>query len=538
VTKQKTIATIDIGSNSIKLLVARLDPHDPAHYEEVLREKDMVRLGQETLETGVLSEEAIAAGVDCLVRYTDLARAAGAQTITAVATCAVREAENADVFVEEVRRATGVTVAVISGEEEARLITRAVRGDLPPTADPFLVIDIGGGSTEVVVAKEDRILLEDSLDLGAVRLTDRYVKSDPLAPGDFRRLVKVIRGRVERLGRQVRKSKFKTAVGTSGTILALADLAAARAGAPLTGSGHRPVSLKEVKRITRLLRSTSAKERERIPALDPDRADIITAGAVLLAELMEAFGVETLVPSDRSLREGLVLDPVSPGGSAPRDIRRASVLRLEKKHGTGDHAHVVRDLALSLFDQTNSLHQLGPKEREWLEYAATLHDLGLSIAYSRHHHHSYYLILHGAMKGFTRDEVELIALVARYHRKSGPKASHEEFRRLDPWKKPVVEKLAALLRVADGLDRTHRNLVTNVRVSSRGKRIQLVVSASGACDLELWAARKKAGVFERVFCKKLVLRFVAAGAKRSPAAAPRRRRRAPFVLLRGGASGA
>src|SRR5664280_2342492 len=222
----KNIAAIDVGSNSIKLLVARRDPSDGGHWSEILREKEMVRLGQETLASGSLSEEAMADGIDCLVRYAALARAAGAGAITAVATCAVREAANGDEFVRRVRKETGLRLAVISGEEEARLITRAVRSELPPSCDPLLVLDIGGGSTEVVVAKGDRILLAESLDLGAVRLTDLFVSSAPLSAKDERRLRRAVRSRLERLRKPVRRAKVKTAVGTSGTILAVAAIAA------------------------------------------------------------------------------------------------------------------------------------------------------------------------------------------------------------------------------------------------------------------------------------------------------------------------
>ena len=172
------------------------------------------------------------------------------------------------------------------------------------------------------------------------------------------------------------------------------------------------------------------------------------------------------------------------------------------------HAERVRDLALSLFDQTHALHQLTALEREWLEHAALLHDLGLSVAYARHHHHSHYLIRHGDLKGFTQDEVEVIALVARYHRKAPPDSSHEAFRNLDPWKKPVVEKLSAVLRVADALDRTHRALVTRVRVTLRGKKAHLTLGTRSACDLELWSLKKKGRLFEKVFGTKLAARVV------------------------------
>ncbi len=508
----KTLAAIDVGSNSIKLLVARRDPSDGGHWSEILREKEMVRLGQETLASGSLSEEAMADGIDCLVRYAALARAAGAGAITAVATCAVREAANGDEFVKRVRKETGLRLAVISGEEEARLITRAVRSELPPSCDPLLVLDIGGGSTEVVVAKGDRILLAESLDLGAVRLTDLFVSSDPLSAKDERRLRRAVRSRLERLRKPVRRAKVKTAVGASGTILAVAAIAAGLRGRSPVGAGHRALDRKDVTRIASLLGKSTARQKLRIPGLEADRRDIVTAGAILLEELLRAFDVEALLVSDRSLRDALVLEAPAAAGrgrNAERNIRRESVSRLGKRSGLSRvHAGRVRDLALALFDQTHSLHQLTALERGWLEHAAVLHDIGLSVAYARHHHHSYYLILHGDLKGFTQAEVELIALVARYHRKAPPLDAHEPFRALDPWKKPVVEKLAALLRVADALDRTHRGLVKRIRVTFRGKRAHMALSARQPLDLELWALRKKGRLFEKTFGVDLVARAV------------------------------
>ena len=508
----KNIAAIDVGSNSIKLLVARRDAADPGHWAEILREKEMVRLGQETLVSGSLSEEAMADGIDCLVRYAALARAAGATAITAVATCAVREATNGDEFVKRVRREAGLRLNVISGEEEARLITRAVRSELPPSCDPLLVLDIGGGSTEVVVAKGDRILLAESLDLGAVRLTDLFVSSEPLAAKSERRLRRAIRSRLARLRKPVRKAKVRTAAGTSGTILAVAAIAGELSGRSPVGAGHRPLDRRDVTRIAGLLVKSTARQKLRIPGLEADRRDIAVAGAILLEELLRAFEIETLLVSERSLRDALVLEAPAPGVRGrplENNIRRDSVARLARRSGLpGVHASRVKDLALSVFDQTHSLHQLTAREREWLEHAAVLHDIGLSVAYARHHHHSHYLILHGDLKGFTQDEVELMALVARYHRKAAPGDPHEPFRKLDPWKKPVVEKLAAILRVADALDRTHRGLVKRVRVTLRGKKLHVALGARAPLDLELWALKKKARLFETTFGVKLVARAV------------------------------
>ena len=538
--RPRTVAAIDIGTNSIKLLVARVDPRDPEHYEEILREKEMVRLGQETLASGRLSDEAIADGVDCLIRYAALARAAGAKEITAVATCAVREAENGAELVEQARKTAGLSIAVISGEEEARLVTRAVRRDLPLAADPLLVIDVGGGSTEIVVAKGKRILLERSLELGSVRLTDLFVKHDRLEAKARRKLVKEIRARLSGISRAVRRSRFRTAVGTSGTIMSLAEIVDAAKGRGPAGTGHREVTRAEIRAAARLMVETTLKQKLRIPGLDPERRDIITAGAILLDEAMEAFGIETLLVSDRSLRDGLLLEAARGPRSLPgpeagkRSVRHQSVERLARRGFLKpDHAERTRQLALSLFDQTHVLHQLADREREWLEHAATLHDLGLAISYSRHHHHSHYLIVHGGLAGFTTDEVELIGLVARYHRKAPPKASHQDFRRLDPWKKPVVMKLAALLRIADGLDRTHRGVVTGVKVEIRRRKVLLTVQARGPCELEVWAARRKGTLFERVFGRKLALKALrSARPARGPRTArPRLTRGGGFLAL-------
>ncbi len=518
----RVVATIDIGSNSIKLLVARLDPEDPDHYDEVLREKEMVRLAQETLTTGVLSEEAMADGVDCVKRYAALARAAGASRITAVATCAVREAENGADLIRRVRRETGVRPAVISGEEEARLTMRAVRLDLPASCDPLLVVDIGGGSTEIAVASGEQIRLSESLDLGAVRLTERFVKSDPLSARDTERLRRAIRGRLKKLRKPVRRTRFRTAVGTSGTVLALAQIARALRGRTPPGAGHLSVGRRDLERAVKILLKTTVKEKARLHGLEPERRDIITAGGVLLLEVMEALGIETLLVSERSLRDSLVLEtPAGPRGGEERDARRASVERLARRSGATDgHAARVRDLAVRLFDSTHSLHQLTPLEREWLEHAAILHDVGLSISYQRHHHHSYYLIVHGGMKGFSRDEVEVIAQVARYHRKAPPSERHQPFRRLDPWKKPVVEKLAAILRLADGLDRTHRGHVSGIRLEVRRRKVVVTAEARRPADLEAWAAREKSDLFEKVFGRRIVVRLRRPVRRAAPPARP------------------
>ncbi len=507
----QTLAAIDVGSNSIKLLVARVERDGALNV--FVREKAMVRLGHETLRTGRLPEAAIAAGAECIARFAGLARAAEAARILCVATCAVREASNAAELARRVKELADLDMEVISGEEEARLITRAVRSDFPGSADPLLVIDIGGGSTEVILSSGRKIPLAESLALGAVRLTERFVATDPLDEKSLDALKSEIDWRIGRLAREVRDVGFQTAVGTSGTIAALAAMAAAADGRPPVPGRHRTLTRKALKDVVKTLLATTAREKLKIPGLEAKRADIATAGGVLLERLMKRLGVEELVVSDLSLRDGLILDEVERSGgashAAPRtetehDVRQGSVLRLARRSLVdAGHSEAVRDLALRLFDETHALHQLASREREWLEHAALLHDAGLSIGYRGHHRHTAYLITHGDLKGFSGEEIEVIAQVARYHRKGRPKASHEAFGRLDPWLRPIVEKLTALLRVADGLDATHRQVVTDVRASVRRKSVVLTVHASASPELEIWSAKKKSALFSRVFDRRL-----------------------------------
>jgi exopolyphosphatase/guanosine-5'-triphosphate,3'-diphosphate pyrophosphatase len=507
----KTLAAIDVGSNSIKLLVARAEAD--GRMRVLAREKAMVRLGHETLRTGRLSEEAIAAGVAAIARYAGLARAAEAERVLCVATCAVREAANAGELARRVKQACDLDLEVISGEEEARLVTLAVRSEFPASADPLLVVDIGGGSTEVIVSSGRKTPLAESLALGAVRLTERWVTTDPISKEERKALEAEIDWQLKRVVESVQERGFRTAIGTSGTIAALASMGAALEGRAEAPTGRRMLSARTLKRVVAALTTTSARERAKMPGLESSRADIITAGGILLLRILKRLGVDELVVSDLSLREGLLLDALERAGHPESflarpgtldELRAESVRRLAERSALErPHAEATRDLALALFDATHALHQLASREREWLEHAALLHDVGIAVGYRRHHRHTAYLIAHGEMKGFGAQEIEVIAQVARYHRKARPKESHEPFQRLDPWLKPIVEKLSALLRVADGLDGTHRQVVTGIAASVRRRNVVLTVSASANPELEIWTAKKKSALFERVFGRKL-----------------------------------
>jgi len=507
------LAAIDIGTNSIKLLIAA--PDEDGSLQILSREKSPVRLGSETLATGMLSDEAIEAGVEAVEQFLRSIRSAGADLIRAVATCAVREAGNSAAFIEAVRRRTGITVDVVSGEEEARLINLGVRSEFPARFDPLLLIDIGGGSTEIVVSEGSRVLLTESLPLGVVRLADQHARSDPPSERDRKAIKKAIRTAAKKAADAVRKTGFKTCVGSSGTIQSLSLVyEAAILGREATPTGHRTLTRQGLKKVNRLLARTTAREKLRIPGLDPRRRDIAVPGGMLLAWLLKRTGAKAVIVGERGLREGILLDHVARHGQKrvlDRDVRARSIDRLLRR-GNAEvlHAAHVARLSLEIFDHTHALHQLSSTEREWLQYGALLHDIGCHIGYAKHQRHSYYLITHGDLTGFSTEEVEVLASIARYHKGGGPKPRHENWRRLDPYLRSVVEKLAAIVRVADGLDRSHRQLVTAVECKVRSRRADLTVAARGDCEPELSAARDKADLFERVFDRRVSFRAVPA----------------------------
>lgn len=509
----KQLAAIDIGTNSIKLLIASVE--EDGSLEALSREKSLVRLGSETLATGRLSEEAIDAGVAAVEQFLQSIRSAGAELARAVATCAVREAANSAEFIEAVRRRTGVTVDVVSGEEEARLINLGVRSEFPARFDPLFLIDIGGGSTEFVISEGSRVRLTESLALGVVRLADRYSRSDPPSDRDRKAMKKAIRAAAKRAVEAVRKTGFKTCVGSSGTIQSLSLVhEAAILGREAMPTGHRTLTREGLKKVNRLLRRTTAREKLRIPGLDPRRRDIAVPGGMLLAWVLKRTGARAVVVGERGLREGILLDHVARDGRKQvldRDVRARSIDRLLRRANAEvlHAAHVAR-LALQIFDRTHPVHQLSATEREWLQYGALLHDIGCHIGYAKHQRHSYYLITHGDLTGFSSDEVEVLASIARYHKGGGPKERHENWRRLDAYLRPVVEKLAAIVRIADGLDRSHRQLVTGVECRIRSRRVELTVGARGDCEPELTEAMRKANLFERVFDRKVSFRAVPA----------------------------
>jgi len=483
-------AAIDVGTNSVHLLVAKVGA--AGGFEVITREKASVRLGAGMGDLRQLSVEAMDRGVEALDRFRQVAEAHGAP-ITAVATSAVREAENGDDFVRRARIEAGVDVGVISGIEEARLIHLGVVQAIPAFDRQLLVVDIGGGSTELLVGRAGRMLDARSTKLGAIRLTDRFFPDGTIAKGAVKECRRYVMSFLEPVAQTIRALGFQLAVGSSGTISTLAALARRDdLGIETRSFNNETFTRAQLDTVVaELTAARTAKERRRIAGVDERRADIIVGGAILLESVFELLGIDEMVVSDYALREGVLLDAMQQRHGADlhhlADIRRESVLRVaESFREDVVHAQRATDLALVLFDELVSLHGLGLDDRDLLEAAGLLHNVGLFISHAAHHKHSEYVIRSSdRLVGFTQREIEIVAQVARYHRKSAPKPSHLAFAALSPDAQRRVRILSGILRVAIALDRTRQGAVDHVRATVTDGRVLIEVSPGPGADLEL-----------------------------------------------------
>jgi len=505
------IAAIDIGTNSIHMIVVQVRPD--RSFEVIDREKEMVRLGSGGLGGRALTESSMMTALQVLSKFRRLAESHEVDEIIGAATSAVREADNGREFLTAVRQRTSIRVRVISGTEEARLIHRAAVYGVDVAGGTAVVIDIGGGSVELTRGTAKQVQVARSAKIGVIRLTEQFVRTDPLTARDERRLTKFIENEIRETVEEIVGLGFDRVIGTSGTILSLGQLVASEEGAVAADDlRSRRIGAKQIRKLRRDLVGMTLADRLRLPGLDPRRADLAVAGSVLLDTILKKLHAKELTLCDLALREGLALDYIRKNQARIAkvekypDVRRRSVIELaERSNYFAQHADQVGRMALALFDQTTTLHSLGAREREWLEYASLLHDIGVHISYGRHHKHSYYLVKNGDLRGFEPEEVEVIALVTRYHRRGLPKRSHDGFCDLSSELRRTVRTLSAILRVAEGLDRSHQQSVAALEIVPGGQDLLLRITPAGDTELELWAAQRSVAPLERVL--RRIIRF-------------------------------
>jgi exopolyphosphatase/guanosine-5'-triphosphate,3'-diphosphate pyrophosphatase len=499
--KTQTIAAIDIGSNSLKLAIVQAAASDS--FTIVVQERERVRLGHETLRSHRLSNEAIDLSTAAILKFKLISEGRGVDSIIAVATASVREAQNAAEFVREIESRTGITVEVLSSLEEARLIGIAAAQNMRLDDGRLMNIDIGGGSTELSLMKNGEPYKLFSMKLGAVGLTERFLFSDPPKKNELVNLRTEIKLALERPVRKIKGQTWRISTGTSGTILNLLKLVNY-----FDASASETISLKKLSSINESLLKMKLEDRARIPVISPQRAEVIVAGGQILENVMRALGIESLQPCTFALREGVIIDYLReieaeslPPVPDVEDSRLRGVFAVGRRFGYEEkHALQTAFLAEQIFDQIAPAYALERHGRTLLSAAAILHDIGYHISHEEHHKHSLYLIRHSEMTGFSEAERAIIANVARYHRGSAPRDKHPDFMVLSETDRRTVMRLGSILRIADAFDLGYERRVSEILVKKRGKdRIQMEIVGDSDFEAELAAIEFRKDMFESAY---------------------------------------
>jgi exopolyphosphatase / guanosine-5'-triphosphate,3'-diphosphate pyrophosphatase len=502
-----TFAAVDIGSNSVRLKIARLQA---GRLRSLHEDREVTRLGEGVFRSGFLTPESMAETVKVLRRFHRSTQQIVTDTVRVVATSALRDARNSQAFLEWVRSATGWRVEIISGVEEARLIHLGLVSSPRIDKSPTLMIDLGGGSCELTVSQGGHIRDAVSLPLGAVRLTDEFLRHDPTRKGELKRLRGFVTREVNRIAHRIAAARIKNVIATSGTAAALA---AAAVHLRRAGNGRRPVvSRAEMNRIAKRLARLPVAERRKIEGIGPRRAEIIVAGAMVYHELLDRLHLKSFRYSPLGLRDGILAQMAADYDRSTRSGRQIESERWESIMKAVDHYHVerrhaldVRDSAMLLFSALRPVHRLPPEYREWLSAAAMLYEVGDYVNRNGHHRHTHYIISNTEILGYTPQQRRLIAAITRYLGKSRPTVEDGPMKVLDPAERPDVQKAILLLRLARALNLGRSRAVQKVKIGLRAPavKITLVPRRRMGVDLELWAIEKECDYFREVFGREL-----------------------------------
>ncbi|MGA9352326.1 MAG: Ppx/GppA phosphatase family protein [Terriglobales bacterium] len=503
-----TFAAIDIGSNSVRLKIARLHA---GHFKEVHEDREVTRLGEGVFSGGLLAPEAMSETVRVLRRFHRSIQECGTDAVKVVATAALRDARNSHAFLEWVRSTTGWTIEIISGLEEARLIHLGIISNTRLGATNVLLVDLGGGSCELTLSREGHIRDTVSLPLGAVRLTSEFLKHDPPRKRELKQLQSFVTREVGRIQNRIRAARVRTVIATSGTADALAAIAShltrtkgRRAAVPVTREMMRRI----VKQITRM----TIEQRQKVPGIGPRRAEIICAGAMAYAELLERCHLSAFRYSPLGLRDGILAqmaaehDRSTRSGRAIESERWESIKRAVEHYRIDmNHALHVREASLLLFSSLKSVHQLPPEYREWLSAAAMLYEVGDYVNRNGHHRHTYYIIANSEILGYTPQQRRIIGSIARYLGKSRPTPGDGQMNALSVEEQESIKKASMLLRIARAVNIGRSQTVARMSVSARNGRVSMKLTARGnaSVDLEVWAIEKDRIYFREVFGREL-----------------------------------
>jgi exopolyphosphatase/guanosine-5'-triphosphate,3'-diphosphate pyrophosphatase len=502
----QVLGAIDIGTNSFHLVIAEVD--NKGIVKVLTSDREVVRLSRSSTDMKYITEESMQRGIQVLQRFKKVCDNYKC-FIRAVGTSATREALNRDEFITRVYTQTGIKIEVVSGFEESRLIYLGALQALPIYNKKILLIDIGGGSTEFVIGYHGNIIYANSIKIGAVRLTEKFFHKKPSYEViDQAKLY--IKGMISNVTRFLVNHRVEMVVGTSGTIMAIANVIFLSENKtiqePANLNGY-VIKQKAINKIASKIYNSKMSELGQIKGIQKERRDIIRAGALIFDTIVKELGIDKVVISSYALREGIILDTIDKEHNTlvnadMANVRYRSIMNLGKSCNFDKlHSEQVAKIALKIFDFLSNKYNLDSKDKEFLEAAALMHDIGSHISHFQHHRHSYYLIVNSDLLGYNYSDLEIIANIARYHRKSHPKIKHENYNKLDYQSKEKVKKLAGILRIADGLDRGHCSVVKDIelKLSRNALNITVITSAGSDASLEIWAANNKKTLFEESF---------------------------------------
>lgn len=510
----ETVAVIDLGTNTFHLLIAELNDRNEFVIKEKFREP--VKLGEGGINSGEISASAFARGIKALINLRKLIDTRNATKVFAYATSAIRGASNAAEFIARAKAEANIEIQVINGNEEAALIFQGVKNavKLPPGED-ILMVDIGGGSVEFIVSRDNQVRLIRSLNMGAARLWEKMQFSDPVQPHEVQICRDFLAQQAGGLMQELREFKITQIVGSSGTFDTLATMVAYQ-NKEIHAIEHIngfKFDREQFNAVFQKLISLTKTERSVLPGMDATRVDLIVVGSITVDYILSEIDVNQICLSGFALKEGILYNYIdykkseSPGmGLSDRFLRERSARNLGTRFQYDEvHADQCARLALSLFDQLETLHGFGEEERELLKYAAMLHDMGHFLNRSGHHKHGQYFVLNSAMPGFSSDELLIMSNIVRYHRKSMPTRDHLHYTVLHPAHKNIVRYLSAILRIADNLDRGHRHLIQKFDVEIRQSQINIRVYGDESLEIEIQSAMAMRELFEQVFERRLII---------------------------------
>lgn len=502
-------AAIDIGSNSVRMEAAEVLPGQAPRI--LGSDREVTRLGESVFRTGSVSEEAIKTSSAVLARMAALYRKLDVVGVRAVATSAIRDAHNQQEFLARASEAAGTQVEIISGREEARLIHLGVESVWPQRGKRVLMLDIGGGSAEIIAAEDGRLVETFSRPLGAVRLREMFLRDDPPSPASLHQMTEYIEEKLSAAVRRLGAKGWDRAIATSATAAAAASAVARAPRSRREEVDRQRVTIAQARKLYAKLSTAGVAARRKVTGIGPRRAEIIVPGMAVLLRFLTEFRLPSLYYSRAGVRDGIIADLAgrNVGAEVSRLNRdqRAEVEEMCRRYGVSlAHARKVANLAAMLFTALQPAHQLPAATGKLIEAAAYLHDVGHYISNVAHHKHSWYVVANSDMPGFTERERLAVAALCRYHRKALPNSQHNSFETLTADEKRAVNLGIPILRLADNLDRSHEQRVESIECKVRDNGdIALAIAGRGDIDLEQWAAQRASDAFRQIYGRGLTV---------------------------------